>query len=76
MAQRFVELCTYGPNVIELSAFTSVGENVLLSQENVSVVNYTELVGEWYNDGADYNYSTNACSGRVCIDVIPRCVTV
>ena len=69
MAQTYAEQCVFEYNtdrVSQQNTFTSVGENILLSQEN-PVNNYTGLVGEWQNQGADYDYPMNTCSvSAVC----------
>ncbi|XP_064398515.1 uncharacterized protein LOC135345091 [Halichondria panicea] len=69
VAQTYAEQCVFEHNtdrVSQQNTFTSVGENILLSQEN-PVNNYTGLVGEWQNQGADYDYPMNTCSvSAVC----------
>jgi len=44
--------------------FSSVGETIVVTVD--STVDYTQLVGQWYNEGTSYNYVDNSCSDITC----------
>ncbi len=60
VAQTYAELCVLAPNNnrSQQSTFTTVGENIVLIP---SVNNYTEPVGLWHSQVADYAYDMNIC---------------
>ena len=43
--------------------FSYVGENLAITSS--PVVNYTDMVRDWFNERDVYNYQTNGCGG-VC----------
>ena len=66
IAQTYAAQCRFEHNDQRNSqspSYTFVGENIFVTSSQSA--DYTGAVRDWYNEVADYDYSTNGCS-RVC----------
>ncbi len=63
VAQTYAEKCVLGSNNnrSQQSTFTTVGENILLIPSVNNYTSYTELVGLWHSQVANYVYDMNIC---------------
>ena len=66
IAQIYANKCTWGHNKNrQTKTFSYVGENIFTTTGTVS--NYGTVVQDWYNEVANYRYSSNTCDpGKVC----------
>eukprot|EP00731_Ephydatia_muelleri_P014208 Em0007g1518a len=66
IAQNYANKCIWAHNPSRISkTFSYVGENIYITTGTVT--NYRSVVQDWYNEVANYHYSTNTCdSGKVC----------
>ena len=66
IAQNYANKCIWAHNPSRISkTFSYVGENIYTTTGTVT--NYRSVVQDWYNEVANYHYSTNTCdSGKVC----------
>ena len=66
IAQDYANRCIWGHNPSRNSeSFLYVGENIYVTTGTVS--DYRSVVQTWYDEVADYHYSSNTCDpGKAC----------
>ena len=66
IAQNYANRCIWAHNPSRISkTFSYVGENIYTTTGIVS--DYRSVVQSWYNEVANYHYSSNTCDpGKVC----------